>query len=157
MDNQRIAEIFQEIGDILEIQGANRFRVLAYQKAALTISQLGRDLKDVYTENPKKLEDIPGIGKDLAAKIVELLSTGKCTYHTELIKTFPHGLLDMLRVRGVGPKKVKLFYSELKIDSIEKLRKAAEAGKLRDLPKMGEKSEEEILIALQQYDRHQER
>jgi DNA polymerase (family 10) len=66
MDNQKIAEIFQEMGDILEIQGANRFRVLAYQKAARVIADLPQDLKDVYQKDPKKLEDIPGIGKDLA-------------------------------------------------------------------------------------------
>ncbi len=157
MDNQGIAQIFQEIGDILDINGENRFRVLAYQKAALNILNLPRELKDVFDEDPKQLEEIPGIGKDLAAKIVEMLTTGKCTYHQDLLNKFDKGLLDILRVRGIGPKKVKLFYSELKIDSIEKLRKAAEEGKLRDLPKMGEKSEAEILIALKDYDKHTER
>ncbi len=157
MDNQRIAQIFQEIGDILDINGENRFRVLAYQKASQNILNLPRELRDVYNENPKKLEEIPGIGKDLASKIVEMITTGKCTYHQELLKKFDKGLLDILRVRGVGPKKVKLFYSELGIDSIEKLRKAAEAGKLRELPKMGEKSETEILAALKDYEKHTER
>jgi DNA polymerase (family 10) len=157
MDNQRIAEIFQEIGDILDINGENRFRVLAYQKASQNILNLPRELRDIFDEDPKKLEEIPGIGKDLAAKIAEMLTTGKCSYHQDLLKKFDKGLLEILRVRGVGPKKVKLFYSSLGIDSIEKLRKAAEAGKLRDLPKMGEKSEAEILIALKDYDKHTER
>lgn len=157
MDNQRIAQVFQEIGDILEIQDANRFRVLAYHKAALVISELGEDLKDIYTRNPKDLENIPGIGKDLAAKIAELIEKGKCKYHEELMKKFDRGLLDILRVRGIGPKKVKLFYSELGIDSIEKLRAAAKKGRLRDLPKMGEKSESEILVALDEFEKHGER
>jgi len=157
MDNQRIAQIFQEIGDILDINGENRFRILAYQKAVLNILNLPMELRDVYEKDPKQLQEIPGIGKDLAAKIVELLTTGKCTYHEELLKKFDRGLLEILRVRGVGPKKVKLFYSELKIDSIEKLRKAAEQGMLRTLPKMGEKSEAEILAALKDYDKHTER
>lgn len=157
MDNQRIAQIFQEIGDILDINGENRFRVLAYQKAVLNILNLPTELRDVYEKDPKLLLEIPGIGKDLAAKIVELLTTGKCAYHEELLKKFDRGLLEILRVRGIGPKKVKLFYSELGIDSIEKLRKAAEEGKLRALPKMGEKSEAEILIALKDYDKHTER
>lgn len=157
MDNQRIAQIFQEIGDILDINGENRFRVLAYAKASQNILNLPRELKDIFDEDPKKLQEIPGIGKDLALKIEELLTTGKCKYYDELLKKFDKGLLDMLRVRGVGPKKVKLFYSSLGIDSIEKLRKAAEEGKLRDLPKMGEKSEAEILIALKDYDKHTQR
>jgi DNA polymerase (family 10) len=158
MDNQRIAQVFEEIGAILEISDANRFRVLAYQKAAQIISDLGRDVGDIYqAEGEKGLMDIPGIGKDLALKIQELLEKGKCEYHQELLKKFDHGLLDMLKVRGVGPKKVKLFYTNLGINSIEKLKKAAEEGQLRDLPKMGEKSEAEILIALKDYDRHIER
>lgn len=157
MDNQRIAAVFQEIGDILDINGENRFRILAYQKAVQNISNLPRDLKDIYEEDPKKLLELPGIGKDLAAKIVELITTGKCQYHQELLKKFDKGLLDILRVRGVGPKKVKLFYSQLQIDSIEKLRAAATKGALRDLPGMGEKSEAEILKSLEAYDKHQER
>lgn len=157
MDNQRIAQVFQEIGDILEIQGANRFRVLAYQKAALTISEMGEELKDLYKGEAKELEKLPGIGKDLALKIEELVTGGKCTYHQELLKKFDKGLLDILRVRGIGPKKVKLFFEELGVNSIEKLRKAAKDGKLRELPKMGEKSEAEILVALDEFEKHSER
>ena len=157
MDNQKIAEIFQEMADILEIQGANRFRILAYQKAARTILDLPRDLRDVYQEDPRSLEEIPGIGKDLASKIAELIKTGKCRAHQDLLKTFDKGLLDILRVRGVGPKKVMLFYSKLGVDSIAKLRKAAEHGQLRDLPGMGEKSEAEVLKSLGEYERHRER
>ena len=157
MDNQKIAEIFQEMGDMLEIQGANRFRVLAYQKAARTIADLPRELNDIYRKDPGKLEELPGIGKDLAGKIVELLKTGKCRAHQDMLKTFDRGLLEILRVRGVGPKKVQLFYSKLGIDSIVKLKKAAAHGQLRDLPGMGEKSESEVLKALGEYAMHQER
>jgi len=157
MDNQKIAEIFQEMGDILEIQGANRFRVLAYQKAARTVADLPRELRDIYNGDARKLEEIPGIGKDLSSKIVELITTGKCKAHQDMLKTFDTGLLDILRVRGIGPKKVQLFFASLRIDSIAKLRKAAEMGQLRDLPGMGEKSETDILKALGEYDRHQER
>lgn len=157
MDNQRIAEMFYEISEILEIQGAIRFRVLAYQKAARTIEDLGRDLEDIYKENPKKLQEIPGIGKDLAAKIVEMLTTGKCQFYENLLQNFDRNLLELLRVRGIGPKKVQLFYSKLGIDSVPDLKKAAEQGKLRDLPGMGEKSERDILKALSEYDLHRER
>jgi DNA polymerase (family 10) len=157
MDNQKIAQIFQEIGDILDIQGENRFRVLAYNKAAQEIANWPREMSDVLNENPKKLEEIPGIGKDLALKIVEMLKTGKCQYHEDLLKKFDKGLLQILRLRGVGPKKVKLFYSSLQINNIEKLRAAATAGMLRDLPGMGEKSEQEILKSLEEYDKHTDR
>lgn len=158
MDNQRIARIFQEIGDMLEINGENRFRVLAYQKAALTIGDLGTECSDIYgSGGTKALEEIPGIGKDLAQKIAEMIETGKCSYHVDLMKKFSPGLLEILRVRGVGPKKVKLFFSELQIDNPEKLRKAARAGMLRELPGMGEKSEADILKALEEYDMHTER
>lgn len=157
MDNQRIAEIFEEISNILDINGENRFRILAYRKAAQNILNLPRDLRDIYGENPKKLEEIPGIGKDLAAKIVEMIKIGKCAYHQELLHRFDKGLLDILRVRGIGPKKVKLFYARLGIDSIEKLHKAVKKGQIQKLPGMGPKSETEILSSLKEYAKHQER
>lgn len=142
---------------MLEIQGENRFRVLAYQRAALTISDFGQELEEIYQVNPKDLQKIPGIGKDLSLKIEELLETGKCKYHSELIKKLGPGLLEMLRIRGVGPKKVKLFFGELRIDTLSKLRAAAKKGVLRELPGMGEKSEADIIKALSEYDRHTDR
>ncbi len=78
MDNLKIAKVFNEIGDILDIMGENRFRVIAYHKAAQNIENLPRDLMDLYNENPNQLLDLPGIGKDLASKIVEMLTTEKC-------------------------------------------------------------------------------
>lgn len=151
MDNQKIADIFDEIGSILEIQGDNPFRINAYFRAARTIAHYPKDLRDIYLTDPLKLEEIPGIGKDLAAKIIEILKTGKCKAHQELVKKFPKGLLEMLRLRGVGPKKVKLFFGKLGIQNVDQLKKAAQAGKLRKLPKMGEKSEQEILKAIEEF------
>ncbi len=154
MDNQKIAQIFQEIGDILDINGENRFRILAYNKAAQTVQNWPREMVDIYNKDPKQLEEIPGIGKDLALKIKEMIETGKCSYHEKMIQQFDRGLLDILRLRGVGPRKVKLFYSMLQINNLEKLRAAAMAGKLRDLPGMGEKSEKEILKSMEEHERH---
>lgn len=150
MDNKTIASVFEEIADILDIQGADFFRVNAYRKAALTIGNMAVDLRVVFEKNPKDLENIPGIGKVLREKIVELIQTEKCTEHEELKKDFPAGLLEMLQLRSVGPKKIKLFYGELGITSIKELQKAAENGLLRKLPKMGEKSEAEILKAIEE-------
>jgi len=151
MDNKKISDIFQEMGDIIDIQGGNFFRSNAYKRAALTILNTPQDLIDIVEKNPNSLKDIPGIGQDLQRKIIELVQTGKCDEHEKLKKQIPEGLLEMLRLRGVGPKKVKLFYGELRIKNIRELKEAAEKHVLRDLPKMGEKSEHDILSAIEEY------
>lgn len=151
MDNLQIAKVFHEMGDILEIQGENFFKVNAYRKGALTVENLPQDLRTVVAKDPKSIGDIPGIGKALTDKIIELVETGKCSAHEKMKAGFPAGLLEMLSLRGLGPKKVKLFYEALEITSIEQLKEAAEKGALRDLPKMGEKSEMEILKSIDEH------
>jgi DNA polymerase (family 10) len=150
MTNANIANVFKEIADILEIKGESFFRVNAYRKGALTIENLALDLEKLVNEDQDQISKIAGIGKALNDKIIELVKTGKCQAHEKLKADFPKGLLQILRLRSVGPKKVKLFYESLNITSIEELEKAAQEGKLRDLPKMGEKSEEDILLAIQE-------
>ncbi len=145
MENLDIAKIFYEIADLLEIKGDNPFRIRSYRNAGLVIEGLPVNIKSIVERNEEDLEEIPGIGESLHEKIVELLKTGKCHFLQELLKEFPPTLLDLLKVSGVGPKKVKLFYDQLGIRSVEELEKAGKKGKLRDLPGMGEKSEEKIL------------
>lgn len=145
MENLDIAKIFYEIADLLEIKGENPFRIRSYRNAGLVIEGLPVNIKSIVERNEEELEEIPGIGESLHEKIVEILKTGKCSFHQELLKELSPSLLDLLKVSGVGPKKVKLFYDELKIKTIEELEKAAKGGKLRGLPGMGEKSEEKIL------------
>lgn len=152
MDNQQISAIFQEISDMLDIKGENRFRVIAYSRAAQITRNLPFDLRDVVLQDVGKLTDIPGIGQDLANKIAEMVTGGKCEFHENLVKSFPPGLLNMLRLRTVGPKKVKLFYSQLGIKNIPELKKAAEKSLLQKLPKMGVKSEAEILEAIREFE-----
>lgn len=151
MDNKGIAAVFHEIADILDIQGENFFRINAYRKAALTILNMPTDLRDIVDQNPDALTKVPGIGFDLKRKIIELVRTGKCAEHERLKKSFPLGLLEILRLRGVGPKKVKLFYGELGIKNVAELKLAARKNLLKDLPGMGEKSEREILQAIEEY------
>lgn len=151
MNNKSIAEVFDEIADILEIKGEGFFRVNAYRKGALTVQNYPKPFADVVNENPDELDNIPGVGKALKDKIIELVQTGKCSAHEKYKKGFPEGLLEILKIRTMGPKKVKLFYQDLGIKSVEELKKAAESGLLRDLPKMGEKSEAEILKAIEEY------
>ena len=137
---ETIATFFDEIADMLEILGENVFRVRAYRRGAEVVRTAEGDLT----------EKLPGIGKDLAAKIEEIIETGECEMHSRLVGQLSPGILDMLRVRGLGPKKVKLFYDFLGIKTIEALRSAAESGALAALPGMGEKSEAGILEALKQ-------
>ncbi|MBN1494894.1 DNA polymerase/3'-5' exonuclease PolX [Candidatus Peregrinibacteria bacterium] len=157
MINKKIADIFQEIADILEIQDENVFRIRSYQKAALTIGNLASDLEEMHKKNPKSIKEISGIGEDLYNKIVEIIKTGKCEMHQNLLEHFPPGLLDMLRLRGIGPKKVKLLYTNLGVKDLKELEKAAMAGKVRDLPGMGEKSEREILKSIDDVQRYSKR
>ncbi len=151
MDNKTIAKIFEEIGNILEIQGDNPFRFNSYYRAAQVIANLPQELEMIYGTDSKSLTKIPGIGKALADKIIELIKTGKCREHDALVKTLPKGFLEMLNIRGVGPKKVKLFYTQLAVKNIDELKAAAEKHLLRTLPRMGEKSETEILAAIKEY------
>jgi DNA polymerase (family 10) len=151
MDNSEIARVFEEIADILEIKGENPFRIRSYKNAALVIEGLAVSLKSILEEDEKKLETIPGIGTSIREKVVEMLTTGKCKFHDELLKKLPPGLLDLLKVTGVGPKKVSLIYNKVGISTVDELEKAAKTHKLCDLPGMGEKSEQKILKGIQNF------
>jgi len=156
MVNDKIVRYFEEIGDLLEILGENVFRVRAYRRATEVIRGLP-DLEAMHQKNDGAIEQIPGIGKDLHQKIVEIIETGECEMHARLAAQFPPGILEILRVRGIGPKKVKLFWEQLDISSIEQLRSAAESGALATLPGMGEKSQTSILQSLNELSYSKER
>ncbi|MBD3331034.1 DNA polymerase/3'-5' exonuclease PolX [Candidatus Peregrinibacteria bacterium] len=151
MDNKKIAKVFDEMADILDIKGDTQFRINAYRRAALVISNLPKDLRIMVDKDPDEIAEIAGIGESLKDKIVELIHTGQCKSHLKLKKGFPSGLLEMLKIHGLGPKKVKLFYKKLKITTIKQLKKAAEQGKLSKLEGMGEKSEKAILKSIEEY------
>jgi DNA polymerase (family 10) len=150
MENKTIADIFTEIADILEIQGENPFRVRSYRNAARTIEDMSRSLESLVKAD-ENLEEIPGIGKSMSEKIREILSAGKCHTLEELRSRVPPGLTELLKLEGLGPKKVKVLYDELAVDSVDRLEKAAQAGRLRNLPGMGLKTEEKILKAIEHY------
>ncbi len=146
MKNSLVAKIFYEIADMLEVKGVE-FKPQAYRRAAQAIESLSRPIENVAAEG--KLEEIPGVGKNIAKKIEEIVRTGKLKYHEDLKKSFPLKIEELLSVEGVGPKKIKLFYNKLGIKSLKDLEKAAKQGKLRKLPGMGEKSERQILESIQ--------
>ena len=142
-----VAQVMGEIADLLEIKGENAFKIRAYRSASETI---GAWPEPVGTLDDAKRREIPGIGKDLAAKIRELVDTGACAYHQELLQQFPPTVLDMLHLQGVGPKTVAQLYSTLNISSVEALAAAARDGRLRELKGMGPKKEALILKAIEE-------
>ena len=150
MENKSIADVFTEIADILDIQGENSFRIRSYRNAARTIGDMSENLEDLVKAG-RNLEEIPGIGKSIHEKIVEIVKTGKCQSLEELKKKIPPGLTELLKLEGLGPKKVKLLYDGLGVDSVDRLEKAARAGRLRNLAGMGEKTEEKIVKSIGQF------
>lgn len=142
MTNFELASIFHEIGELLEIKGENPFKVRSYYKAAQVLKGLPIEIKQLQEEG--KLQDIPGVGEGIAKKIDELLTTGKLKYYEDLKAGFPKGLVKLLKIPEVGPKTVKLLYERLKIHNIEDLEKAIQQHKIKNLPGMGEKTEENI-------------
>ena len=150
MDNLAIARVLGEIGDLLEIKNENPFKIRAYRNAADTVTHLGDSVSALAPADRLRL---PGIGKDLATKIGELIDTGTCAYHQELLQEFPPTVLDLLRLQGVGPKTVALLYRELEIRSLEDLERSAREGRIRSLKGMGAKKEALILKALDERQR----
>ncbi len=152
MKNRDIVDIFGRIADMLAIRGDQIHRILAYRRAAESIEALGRDINTVYAEG--RLTDIPGIGDTLAAKIEEMLTTGKLEFYDKLAREIPPTLVDLLRVEGLGPKRVKQIYDTLNITTLDELAVAAQQGKLRDLSGMGAKSEAKLVAAIEALSRH---
>ncbi len=146
MSKDEVAAALDEIGTLLELKGENAFRANAYHNAARTIQQLEGDLKQIVAE--KKLGEVRGIGETLQEKISTLVTTGKLPYLDELRASIPVGLVQMLRLPGLGPKKVKAIHDGLGIDTIEKLKAACERGEVAKLPKFGEKSQQKILAGI---------
>jgi len=146
--NADIAAVFAEIADLLEIRGDNPFRIRAYRNAVRTITEFSRDIKTLL-DSGAELPKLPGIGADLAGKIHEIAKTGDCKLLKQLHREFPSAVTGLLRIPGLGPKRVRTLYSELEVRTTEDLRKAARDGRIRELPGFGEKTESRILRALQ--------
>src|SRR5256884_2545903 len=145
-----IAGLFDEVADLLEIQDANPFRVRAYRNAARTIRDFPEPLADLVRAGTKDLTDIAGIGDDLAEKITEIATKGELALRKQLAAKLPAGLLDLLRIPGLGPKRVKLLYKKLKVKSASDLSKALDQGKIQKLKGFGPKIEEKMRAGLGQ-------
>jgi DNA polymerase (family X) len=147
MTNKELAEIFANIADLLALKGEVIYKVLAYRRAAEALRSYNREVTQVWKSG--QLTDIPGIGPAIAEKIDELLSTGKLNFYERLKKEIPVGLVEMLQVQDVGPKRAMLFWKKLGLTTIDQLEQAARQGRLRGLAGMGQKTEARILASLE--------
>jgi DNA polymerase (family 10) len=145
VDNLAIARVLAEIGDLLELKNENPFKIRAYRNAAESAAHAGERLSDL---TPAQRLAIPGIGKDLSAKIGELIETGAIAYHHELLQEFPATILDLLHLQGVGPKTAALLYRQLNIRTLDELEIAIREGRLRTVKGLGAKKEAQLLRAV---------
>ncbi|HTY86785.1 MAG TPA: DNA polymerase/3'-5' exonuclease PolX [Candidatus Acidoferrum sp.] len=147
MDKKQVSAILVEIGTLLELQGENPFKTRAYVNAARTLENLDRPLEQLVAE--KRLGEIQGIGEALERKITELVETGKLAYYDELKASIPPGLVAMLDIPGLGPKKIRTLHQELGVDSVEKLEAACHSGKVAALAGFGEKTQSNLLAGIE--------
>jgi DNA polymerase (family 10) len=154
--NSQIAEIFEQKADLLDIKGANEYRIRAYRNAAQTINRLPTRLDEMIKQG-KDLTKLAGIGKDLANKIKEIVETGKLQQLEDLRKELPIGLLKILDIEGLGPKRVKKLYQKLNIKSIKDLKNAIKEKKVQKLEGFGEKTARNIVKALRKFEKSEKR
>jgi len=145
MTNAEIARVMREIAILLDMDGV-QFKPRAYEKVAYAIEAFDEPIAEIYRRGGiKAVEEIPGVGKSIAEKIVTLIETGHLPYHEELRQKVPVDLASLSAIEGLGPKMIKVLYEQLRIKNVDDLERAALAGKIRELPHFGEKSEQKIL------------
>jgi DNA polymerase (family 10) len=152
MDNKAIAGILYETADLLEIDGQDSFRIRSYRNAAQAIEAQPQQIADLIAE-PKSVLAIPGIGKGMLANLNELLKEGKLSLHSELLQKYRPSMLDLLKIQGLGPKTIALIWGAYQVCDVEGVEKLAREGKIRELPRMGEKHEQKLLKAIEDYRR----
>ena len=145
-DNEQVAAVLEEIADLSDLKGENPFRAVTFRAVARAIRDLREPLRTLMEQ--KRLSEIPKVGPTMEEVIVQLLTTGRAQRHEDLKRQVPDGLLTLLRVPGIGPATARLIYDNLKITSVDELEEAAKAGRLRSLPKIQAKTEENILRAI---------
>lgn len=143
MRNVEVAWIFHELADLLEFKGEDFFKIRAYRNAARVLAGLDTPIEEVWKKG--ELGKIPGIGKNIAAKINEILTTGRLKKHEELLGEIPPGLLEIMTLPGIGPKRAGMLHQKLGVSTLEELAKAAREGRVRGLPGMGGKTENDII------------
>src|ERR1700727_698066 len=152
MDNKVLANILYETADLLEIDGQDSFRIRSYRNAAQAIENSPQQMKDIIND-PAQVLAIPGIGKKMLLNVQELLKDGKLTAHGELLQKYHLSMLQLLKIQGLGPKTIALIWSAYQVSDVDGVEKLAREGKIRELPRMGEKHEAKLLKAIEDYRR----
>jgi DNA polymerase (family 10) len=152
VDNKSIATVLYDTADLLEIDGADSFRIRSYRNAAQAIENLSEQIRDLIGE-PKKVLAIPGIGKGMLLNLQELFREGRLSMQAELLKKYHPSMLQLLRIQGLGPKSIALIWSAYQICDVDGVEKLAREGKIRELPRMGEKHEQKLLKAIEDFRR----
>ncbi|MHC1687094.1 MAG: DNA polymerase/3'-5' exonuclease PolX [Methanothrix sp.] len=149
MKNSDVAAVLYEMAELLELHAENRFKIIAYSKAARAIESMKEDVEVVCRE--RRLQSIPGVGKAIAQKVEEFLRTGQIQSHQDLLAQTPAGLAELLKISGLGPKTIFLLHEKLEVSNLEDLEKAAREHRIRRLPRMGAVRETNILKAVERY------
>ena len=152
VDNKAIANILYETADLLEIDAQDSFRIRSYRNAAQAIENLTEQIRDIIGE-PKKVLAIPGIGKGMLINLQELFKNGSLSVQAELLKKYHPSMLQLLKIQGLGPKTIALIWSAYQVSDVDGVEKLAREGKIRELPRMGEKHEQKLLKAIEDYRR----
>jgi DNA polymerase (family 10) len=152
VDNKSIATVLYETADLLEIDGQDSFRIRSYRNAAQAVENFTEQIKDIIGE-PKKVLAIPGIGKGMLINLQELLKDGSLSVQAELLKKYHPSMLQLLKIQGLGPKTIALIWSAYRVSDVDGVEKLAREGKIRELPRMGEKHEQKLLKAIEDYRR----
>ena len=152
MDNKAIANILYETADLMEIDGQDSFRIRSYRNAAQAIENHSQQIKSIIHE-PKEVLAIPGIGKGMLNNLKELFETGKLAIQNELLEKYHPSMLQLLKIQGLGPKTIALIWSAYKVSDVDGVEKLAQEGKIRVLPRLGEKHETKLLKAIADFRR----
>ncbi|MCL4795728.1 MAG: DNA polymerase/3'-5' exonuclease PolX [Bryobacteraceae bacterium] len=151
MENIEIARLLSETADLMEIAEEDGFRIRSYRNGASAIEGLGERVADILAAPHRKITDVPGIGKGLAAVLTEIVERGSFSRRDELLERYPPTALEMLRIQGLGPKTIRVLWDHFRVSTLEELERLCREGKLRDLPRMGAKLEEKILKGISHY------
>ncbi|MDM7940638.1 MAG: DNA polymerase/3'-5' exonuclease PolX [Methanothrix sp.] len=149
LKNREVAGVLYEMAELLELHAENRFKIIAYSKAARAIESLKEDIEQLCKEG--RLQSLPGVGKAISEKVEEYLRTGQIQAHQDLLKKTPAGLAELLKISGLGPKTIFMLHEKLNITNLDELEKAAREHRIRRLPRMGAKSEKNILKSIERY------
>ncbi|HVO98475.1 MAG TPA: DNA polymerase/3'-5' exonuclease PolX [Bryobacteraceae bacterium] len=157
MENRAIAYLLSETADLMEVAGEDSFRIRSYRNAASVIESYPESISAILKDPDRKVTDIPGIGKGIAAVLEEIEQRGSFERRDEMLEKYPESALELLKIQGLGPKSIRVLYDQLHIISIDSLERACREQKLRDLPRMGAKLEEKVLRSIASYRQRQGR